>query len=293
MSTVEQIGEQISAASGEGFEPRATRSVGGGCINTAMVLADGDRQWFVKLNRTELLPMFEAEADGLAAMAGTNSIRVPSPLCTGTAGTQSFIAMEYLAFGGRNVRAAAAAGEQLAAMHRATAAEFGWHRHNTIGSTPQRNRREQDWVSFWRRERLGLQLDLAARNGYRGRLAERGGLLLEHLPALLPHKPIPSLLHGDLWGGNMGTALDGSPVIFDPACYFGDREADIAMTELFGGFGADFRVGYEGAWPLNDGYQTRKTLYNLYHVLNHLNLFGGSYLEQARSMIDRLLAEVA
>lgn len=292
MNTTQQIAEHIRAASGAPFAPRSTRSVGGGCINSAMVLSDGVTHWFVKLNRAELADMFAAEADGLAAMAQTASIRVPTPLCTGVAGSQAFIVMEYIALGGRAADSAALAGERLAAMHRCTAAQFGWHRDNTIGSTAQRNRRHEDWIEFWRQERLGFQLDLAARNGYSGRLARHGERLLDRFAALIDHAPAPSLLHGDLWGGNFAVADDGSPVIFDPACYFGDREADIAMTELFGGFGADFHAAYQAAWPLDGGYRTRKTLYNLYHILNHLNLFGSGYLGQAEGMIDRLLAEI-
>jgi fructosamine-3-kinase len=170
---------------------------------------------------------------------------------------------------------------------------FGWDRDNTIGSTPQLNEPSVDWVTFWRERRLGYQLELAARNGYRGRLKQRGERLLDGLGALLDHNPVPSLLHGDLWGGNLGYDEAGEPVIFDPACYFGDREADLAMTELFGGFGRRFWAAYQEAWPLSEGYPVRKHLYNLYHVINHLNLFGGGYLSQAESMIDRLLAEIA
>jgi fructosamine-3-kinase len=177
-------------------------------------------------------------------------------------------------------------------MHRATKQRFGWDRDNTIGSTPQHNAEHADWVTFWSEQRLGFQLDLAARNGYRGRLQKRGDLLRQQLGALLEHSPVASLLHGDLWGGNIAYAADGQPVIFDPACYYGDREADLAMTELFGGFGGTFRAAYEEAWPLSPGYPVRKQLYNLYHIVNHLNLFGGGYLSQAESMIDRLLAEL-
>jgi fructosamine-3-kinase len=207
------------------------------------------------------------------------------------AGHESFIAMEYIELGGGRGDAAEA-GRQLAAMHRCTRERFGWDRDNTIGSTPQPNREHEDWVSFWRDQRLGFQLELAGRNGYRGRLQQRGGQLLDRFGALIDQDPAPSLLHGDLWGGNLGYARGGEPVIFDPACYYGDREADLAMTELFGGFGGQFRSAYEDAWPLPAGYQVRKQLYNLYHILNHLNLFGGGYLSQAEGMIDRLLAEL-
>jgi fructosamine-3-kinase len=177
-------------------------------------------------------------------------------------------------------------------MHRTARDHFGWDRDNTIGSTPQHNAPCGEWVTFWREHRLGFQLDLAARQGYGGRLQKLGERLLADLTGLIDHDPRPSLLHGDLWGGNIGYDREGNPVIFDPAVYYGDREADLAMTELFGGFGSGFYAAYEEAWPLDPGYSVRKTLYNLYHILNHLNLFGSGYLGQAQTMTERLLAEL-
>lgn len=285
------IAEQIAAASGEPFSPSAPRSVGGGCINSAYQLADGERAYFVKVNRGETREMFAAEAAGLAELAAANGPRVPRPLCTGVAGGQAFIAMEWIDLGRQRGDSAAEAGRRLARMHRRTRETFGWERDNTIGSTPQPNTPHGDWVLFWREQRLGFQLALAARQGHGGRLQERGARLLEVLPALLDHGPEASLLHGDLWGGNIGYDHQGDPVIFDPAVYYGDREADLAMTELFGGFGADFHAAYREAWPLAPGYDTRKALYNLYHILNHLNLFGRGYLSQAEGLIERLLTE--
>lgn len=286
------IAARISEASGRSFKPTEIQLLGGGCINSASLLGDGRDQWFVKTNRMELADMFEAELKGLEAMAKTRSIRVPRPLCAGIEDGQAFIVMEYLPLGGSASRVAAEAGAQLAAMHQSTTKRHGWHRDNTIGSTPQSNQWHQDWASFWQQERLGYQLDLAVRNGFRGRLETRGRLLQEACPAMLDHAPAASLVHGDLWGGNFGVTQDGTPVIFDPACYQGDRETDIAMTELFGGFSREFRAGYEGVWPLDAGYEVRKTLYNLYHILNHLNLFGSGYAVQAERMIDALLAEL-
>jgi fructosamine-3-kinase len=291
MSHWEDIAAQIAVARGRRFAPRAPRQVGGGCINRAMVLTDGAEHVFVKLNSAECLDMFEAEAAGLAEMADSATIRVPQPLCTGTAGPEAFIAMEYIELGSAGGDAAAA-GRQLAAMHRTRAQRFGWYRDNTIGSTPQSNRQQDDWVAFWRSERLGLQLDLAARNGFGGRLRSRGERLLAAFPVLVDHAPEPSLLHGDLWGGNLGFAQGGQPVIFDPAVYYGDRETDLAMTELFGGFGPVFHAAYNEVWPVDAGYTTRRTLYNLYHILNHVNLFGSGYVRQAERMIDQLLAEI-
>jgi len=170
----------------------------------------------------------------------------------------------------------------LAALHRRQAARFGWARDNTIGATPQANGWCESWTMFWRERRLAPQLALAARNGYRIDVPPVWRLLEGHEPA-------PSLLHGDLWSGNAGFLPDGAPVLFDPAVYYGDREADLAMTELFGGFPGEFYCAYNAAWPLASGYQQRKPLYNLYHLLNHLNLFGGGYLTQVRAAL-RLLA---
>ncbi|MEY6431255.1 fructosamine kinase family protein [Thioalkalicoccus limnaeus] len=286
------IAAEISAATGQRFTPDSPRQLGGGCINTSVLLTDGERRFFVKLNEASRVAMFEAEAAGLAALAATGAMRVPQPLCYGATAGRAFLVMEYIPLGGRTkADGPALAGRQLAALHRTTWERYGWTRDNTIGSTPQPNAPDRDWVTFWRERRLGHQLRLAAANGYRGSLQTQGARLLDRLGALIDHAPAASLLHGDLWGGNLGYGPAGEPVIFDPAVYHGDRETDLAMTELFGGFGRDFYAAYREAWPLDPGYEVRKILYNLYHVLNHLNLFGGGYLAQAQQMIDRLLAE--
>nr|WP_207281064.1 fructosamine kinase family protein [Thiocystis violacea] len=283
------IAEWIGATTGEPFRIQRNRPIGGGCINTAAALSDGRRAFFVKLNTPERLGMFEAESEGLAALAAARAIRVPAPLGTGVAAHRSFLVMELLDLGGR--LDGALAGRQLAELHRVSAERFGWHRDNTIGSTPQSNTPCDDWVDFWREHRLGPQLAIAAANGYGGRLLTAGERLMGRLEALIGHRPPPSILHGDLWGGNIGATPDGQPVIFDPAVYHGDRETDLAMTELFGGFGSAFQAAYREAWPLDPDYAIRKILYNLYHILNHLNLFGGGYLSQSQAMIERLLAE--
>jgi len=290
LQTIEQA---ISAATGEDFRIRKTVAAGGGCINSAYRLEGEGRSFFIKLNRSDLLPMFEAEAEGLREIAATQTVRAPEPVCFGIAGDQAYLAMEFLDL--RSARGAAdqLLGQRLAAMHGISQAYFGWRRDNTIGSTPQPNSRSEDWVDFWARSRLGFQLELAAERGYGGGLQRKGEKLLERLPILFAgHRPRPSLLHGDLWGGNYACDETGQPVLFDPACYYGDREADLAMTELFGGFGSDFYAAYREALPLDTGYAVRRILYNLYHVLNHLNLFGGGYLGQAEGMMDRLLAEI-
>ncbi len=236
--------------------------------------------------------MFAAEHAGLRQMADTRTVRVPQPVAHGVAGPLAFLALEYLQLAGRgNARVL---GEQLAAQHCASATQFGFAFDNTIGSTPQPNDWMNEWIGFWRERRLGFQLQLARRNGYGGKLLELGERLQEALPSFFAgYTPQPSLLHGDLWGGNHSYLADGTPVIYDPAPYYGDREADIAMTELFGGFDPGFYDAYRASWPLDAGYGTRKTLYNLYHILNHANLFGGGYARQAEGMMQRMLAETA
>lgn len=286
------ITRQIGELSKEKLALSATRPAAGGCINRAIVLDTDRRRYFVKYNAASRREMFAAEADGLRALQAAGAIRVPTPVCTGVAGDAAFLALEYLqlASGGRAVEEKL--GRQLAALHRTTQPRFGWHRDNTIGATPQINTPAARWSEFFRDARLGFQLRLAADRGYRP-VRDEGERLLAHLGWFLDgYDPPPSLLHGDLWSGNAAATTAGEPVIFDPAVYFGDREADLAMTELFGGFSSVFYDAYAEAWPLAPGYPVRRTLYNLYHVLNHLNLFGGGYLAQAQRMMAQLLAEV-
>ena len=292
MTDWQRIADDIGETTGELFVAETPRSLGGGCINTAVKLCDGARCYFVKINDATRIAMFEAERDGLAEMASAQAVRVPRAVLTGSDGRESWIVMEYVAMGRPASGSQVEAGRQLAAMHRQVADAFGWHRDNTIGSTPQVNDWTDDWIGFWRVHRLGFQLELAASHGHGGRLTDLGNRVLEALPALLVHGPEPSLLHGDLWGGNIGYDGDGHPVLFDPAVYYGDREADLAMTELFGGFSGDFYAAYNNVWPIDPGYKVRKTLYNLYHILNHLNLFGGGYAGQATGMMERILVEI-
>jgi len=283
---------QAAAVAGTGGKPDTARwvNLGGTPLNgTWQLVADG-RRFFVKTNTVASLPMLEAEADGLRELARAGAIRVPAPAACGGAGEVAFLALEWLdlSAGGRD----AALGTALAQLHRTTAKAYGWHRDNTIGTTPQDNAWTDDWTAFFRDRRIAPQLALAARTGHGGRLQRDGEKLLAAIPALLAgHAPEASLLHGDLWSGNASRLASGEPVIFDPAVYFGDREADLAMTELFGGFGADFYAAYRATWPIDAGYSVRRTLYNVYHVLNHVNLFGGGYLAQAETMIGSLLAQ--
>lgn len=280
-----EIAHHISRISGKEFFVNSRRTVSGGCINQGYAVTDGDRTYFVKLNSASQVAMFEAEALGLKQMLATATIRVPQPICWGVTNESAYIVLEWLDLGrGGNW---AEMGRQLAAMHaRSSIQAFGWEINNTIGSTPQINTWTTDWGEFYIQHRLGYQFQLARRRG--GRFPQQDKLLAT-IGQLLAHQPSPSLVHGDLWGGNAAFTSTGEPVIFDPATYYGDREVDVAMTELFGGFPAAFYQGYNEVLPLDSGYERRKILYNLYHILNHFNLFGGSYESQANQAIARLL----
>jgi protein-ribulosamine 3-kinase len=291
MTLWDTVAADLQAATGRQDRLQLRGAVSGGCINQAQRIGYAGADYFVKLNTVGQLDMFAAEADGLNELRRCTALRIPAPVCWGEADGHSYLVMENLALGGSGD--AAMLGEGLAAMHRITQPRFGWHRDNTIGSTSQVNTQADDWIDFYRERRLRFQLDLAARHGCSSHLLSRGERLLADLDVFFDdYSPEASLLHGDLWSGNYAYTSEGEPAIFDPAVYYGDREADIAMTELFGGFGAAFHAAYENAWPLDPGYRTRKTLYNLYHILNHFNLFGGGYASQAQGMVDALLSEI-
>ena len=260
----------------------------GGCINEAQQLDTDRGPVFLKRNRAEMAELFRAEARGLTLLAP--HIRVPDVLANGVIDDSAYLLLEWLDVrpGGDDARL----GERLAELHQQTAEAFGLDHDNHIGATPQLNGWSTDWVRFWGERRLAPQLQRATERGLDTGTIDAGQRLIEALPAFLcAYRPRPALIHGDLWGGNHGFLADGTPVLFDPAAYYADREAELAMTELFGGFAPGFRASYHAAWPLDPGYSGRRPLYNLYHVLNHYNLFGGSYGRQADGMIQRLLAE--
>ncbi len=293
MNAWPEITAHIKATTGQPFHPKVIDAVGGGCINQAYRIADDRQRFFVKINSADGLDMFAAEAEGLQEISRSNTLRVPRPVCRGQNGSYAWLVLEYLDLGAHSGSNPDALGYGLAALHRTQAAQFGWSRNNTIGSTPQINTRSDDWVSFWRTHRLGFQLHLAQENGYCGRLQQLGERLFDNVGHFFAgYQPLPSLLHGDLWCGNYAYTRTEEAVLFDPAVYYGDRETDLAMTELFGGFPERFYSAYRHEYQLDSGYNTRKVLYNLYHILNHLNLFGGSYRQQAEQMMNYLLAEI-
>jgi protein-ribulosamine 3-kinase len=254
----------------------AAEPAGGGCIHDCYRITVGGAPRFLKTNAASYADAFAAEADGLAGLRAVG-LRVPEPLGHGSTGEHAYLMLEYLPLGQRPDFAAL--GRMLARAHRQAGPRFGWHRDNYIGSTAQQNAWCDDWAEFWTTRRMRPQVDLARRNGFTVEMPD--------VSLLKSHRPRPSLLHGDLWGGNAGFTPEG-PVVFDPAVYYGDREADLAMTELFGGFPEEFYRAYDEMFPLDPGYEKRKHLYNLYHLLNHLNLFGGGYLGQVKETLRRL-----
>jgi len=293
----ETIQVAIGDALGESFELTAAEPVSGGCIHTALRVdgdtAAGKRSFFAKVNDSEKRAMFVAERDGLEAIRKAGAIRVPGVIAQGKDDERSWLVLEWLALGPLDAVSGGKLGEALAAQHREPQEKFGWGRDNFIGSTPQVNGWSERWLPFLRDKRIHAQLRFAAYNRFPSRMIDRGERLLADSEAFFGnYAPEKSLLHGDLWAGNASALADGTPVVFDPAVYIGDREADIAMTELFGGFPPEFKAAYVTAWALDPGYRTRRDLYNLYHILNHANLFGGDYVRQGEQTIEKLLSEI-
>ncbi len=297
----QHISQHIGKTIQEQLTILGQKSVAGGCINQNYVLQTNLGNYFVKLNQANLVEMFVAEAKGLLQMQATNTIKVPQPICYGTVNDRAYLVLEWLDLSKNMHQDWSFMGEKLALMHGFSVANlqlnqpldqpldqsFGWVMNNTIGSTPQLNPWTKNWAKFFAEERIGYQMQLAQRRG--GQFPETSKVVEAVYQALSNHQPQPSLVHGDLWGGNAAITNAGEPVIFDPATYVGDREVDLAMTKLFGGFPKEFYQGYHQTFPLAPGYEQRKNIYNLYHILNHFNLFGGSYANQANQIIRETL----
>lgn len=276
--------------------PIAFRPAGGGCIHrSGVVELAGGGTVFLKANSELPDDVFEREAEGLRALAESGCLRVPRDPLPGVAadGTR-FLVMEAIELtgspGGDRRGFFEDFGRRFARLHRETPGErYGFAHDNYLGPTPQPNPRYDDWGSFFRDHRLGHQLRLARETGASDAELERlGERLLDRVPELVATADEPPvLLHGDLWSGNFGVAADGEPVVFDPAAYYGQREADLAMTRLFGGFDPRFYAAYEEEWPLPPGSEDRLALYELYHLLNHLNIFGGGYRSGCLAILRR------
>jgi len=278
-----QLGEPISISHVE--------VIHGGCINsTFKIAASSNAHFFLKSNAQAPEGMFEAETEGLEAILQTSSIRCPRPLAISDSDfSPAFLILEFIRSAPQSAKFAELLGRGLAQMHRSTADRFGFENDNYIGSSPQCNEWSAAWPEFFARARLGFQLKLLQKKGRAtGELEQRLTKLIEKLPDLIGrHNPPPSLLHGDLWGGNVISDESGAPVIIDPAVYYGDREVDLAMTELFGRFDPAFYAAYREAYPLPDGYDLRRDVYNLYHLMNHLLIFGLSYMGGLMDILRR------
>ncbi len=264
----------------------AAHSVGGGCINNgARLQTSSGKSLFLKTNSHNPVDMFEREAEGLRALAVPGAPRLPRPYLFAT----NFLLMEDLSPASPCAAYWGTFAHQLAALHNHIGTSFGFHHDNYIGSTPQPNTAEKDGYAFFANQRLGFQARLAFRHGLLEKEdMQRVEKLIARLPDLVPVQP-PSLIHGDLWGGNAMTDESGQPALIDPAAHYGWAEAELGMTVLFGGFPAHFYHAYQEVHPLAPAWEERLPLYNLYHVLNHLNLFGSGYLNQARSILRRYI----
>jgi fructosamine-3-kinase len=300
-SLADSLADWLAAAGLSALRRRSP--VAGGCIHQAwcLELQDG-RRLFAKTNRAEALPLLQAEGDGLAALgaaagrARPGAPLVPQPIALLELPDQVVLLLPWLELRGGDGWEELGGG--LAGLHRRSleqpcgpgdrgGAQFGWGRDNFIGSGPQANGWLDDWGLFFAQRRLQPQLQRLAAAGIRLRGASE---LVAAVPCwLAEHRPPACLVHGDLWSGNAGLAASGQGVLFDPAVHRADREVDLAMARLFGGFPAAFHRGYEASWPLPAGHRQRQDLYNLYHLLNHANLFGGGYVQGAQACLERLL----
>jgi fructosamine-3-kinase len=283
-----KLADAIEDATGCPFCIDHTQPLSGGCVHRACaIVGTSGQRYFLKFNDTDTLPVFATEANALQFMGKLRTVRFPQPIFHGLIDNHAVLVLEFVDFCSGNIATWQLLGQQLAELHQTSAPAFGWSEDNWIGSTPQPNTWQADWAAFFRDRRIGHQLQVAKDNGLRIPETTR---LLDRIPSLLgSHHPPPALVHGDLWAGNVGFC-NGNPVLYDPAIHFADRECDLAMTRLFGGFPDAFYTAYEQAWPLPHGAHFRLPLYQLYHILNHANLFGGSYLHQANSIIGSLMS---
>ncbi|MCA8924115.1 MAG: fructosamine kinase family protein [Planctomycetes bacterium] len=264
------------------------RPLSGGCINQAARCEVAGTSWFVKWNDRPLPGQFAAEAAGLAALADVQeALRIPRVLASSDEPGAAFLILEHLEPGSRGAGFDEALGRGLAALHRASAEAFGFACDGYCGATPQPNGWLPRWTDFYRERRLAHQLALARAAGFPADAFRAGQALLERLPEWLDDEEPPALIHGDLWSGNLYVGAGGQPALIDPAAYYGHREAELGMMSLFGGFSQRVFAAYAEAYPLRDGWRERLGLYELYHVLNHFNLFGGSYGGQAARLIQR------
>ena len=286
------ISDAISKAVKNDFFIEDKISINGGDINLAFIVSgniNGENQkYFIKLNDKSKFALFEAEYENLKRIKTLSNINCTNVITLGTTLDKSFIVFSYEDFLPPNDTLWNELGVQLAKFHLDTShGQFGWFEDNFIGTTLQPNRWQSNWKMFFCEQRIAWQLQLL--NEQSIVLGDTDYIIAICKDLLAHHQVSPCLVHGDLWQGNIGFT-EHHPIIYDPACYFGDREVDIAMTELFGQFPAAFYRGYQQTYPLSVSYEERKIVYNFYHILNHLNMFKGAYIEQAQSALHRIIA---
>lgn len=262
----------------------------GGCINNGGIVTTVGERYFLKWNESDAYPgMLETEARGLRILSHTNSLKVPEVIQHGNAGNFQYLLLQCITSSSRKSNFWHCFGEQLAAIHMTSSSSFGLDHDNYIGSLHQKNDYLSDWVKFYIERRLNPQIDLAKENNLMPfEMTKSFDSLFKKLPGMLPDEK-PALLHGDLWGGNLMVDEHGHPCVIDPAVYFGNREVDLAMTQLFGGFDPKYLESYHAAFPLHSNYEERMLVYQLYPLMVHVNLFGGGYLSQVKSILDRFI----
>jgi protein-ribulosamine 3-kinase len=265
-------------------------SVGGGCINHGGQLKTSGGSYFIKWNDAQKYPgMFEAEGRGLSVLHDAKAIHIPKVLAVGETNDEQFIVLELIEASHQSKDYWETLGHQLAALHRHTNTHFGLDHQNYIGSLRQYNDFADNWINFFIEKRLIVQLELASANGHAdASLLKKFDRLFQMLPSIFP-KESPALLHGDLWSGNLITDNFGNPCLIDPAVYYGHREAELAFTTLFGGFDKKFYEAYQEAFPMGKRFDERVDIYNLYPLLVHVNLFGGHYVNQVKSILNSIL----
>ncbi len=288
------LSRSISTAEGMEIKLDKAESLSGGDSNQAYRVTGNDHHYFVKTNQTGNNRNFETEAVSLNVLAAAKVFRVPRVISCGRYGDSNYLILEYIPMrqsaGKMSGESARAWGQALALLHRnSCAVAYGWSENNFIGATPQANEVTGSWADFFACQRIAPQVVMANRNG--AGLVEVDQVIEWVQGCLRNHCPQASLLHGDLWCGNASVSEGGEPLLFDPASYYGDRETDLAMARLFGGFPQEFYRSYAAQWPLAAGAQQRAGLYQLYHLLNHYNLFGGHYLQRANAELERLRRE--
>lgn len=292
-SVWDDLEQELTSKTGDTASISHRASISGGDINQAFRVQFGDQNYFCKFNKNMPKDFFLTEFRALEMIRSVNVIQSPKPIAVGISGHFHYLILEYIPL--QSTGNIEYFGRQLAQFHRSSINHnsingfYGFNNDNYIGTMPQQNKPMENWCDFWIDQRIKPQMKMANKLGYAQQLTKYPSTLYRGIQNILDtHYPASVMVHGDLWSGNKSFNNLGEPVIYDPAMYFGDREVDLALSELFGGFAPGFYRAYKEFWALPAGYVQRRDVYNLYHLLNHLNSFGTAYLDRCRSIIDAL-----